>query len=507
MSAAAQRRGPFAHFARDFTASIVVFLVAMPLCMGIAIASGAPPEMGLVTGIIGGIVVGFLAGSPLQVSGPAAGLAVIVFEFVREHGLAALGPLLVLAGLLQLAAGALKLGGLFRAISPAVVHGMLAGIGALIVVGQFHTLFDAAPLSNGLENLAAMPARVLGLSPFDLRATELALGIGILTIATMLAWEKWRPAALKLVPGALLGVLAATLVAFGLGLEVARVAVPTSISAAFNLPGNGFLTPLMQPAVLLAAVAIAFIASAETLLSAAAVDRMHDGVRTDYNKELRAQGVGNMLCGVAGGLPMTGVIVRSSANVQAGAQTRLSAILHGAWILGFVALLPWLLREIPMAALGAVLVLTGWRLVSLDHVRHLLHAHGRLPALIWAVTFVLVVATDLLTGVLVGLALSLIELLPFWRNLKLRVGERHEDDVTHVTLKGSATFLSLTRLNSVLEALPDNRPVRIDLDGLHGMDHTTAQMLGEWLTRRKKRGSPVEVAGPEQLTRPLILAA
>lgn len=499
------RTGPFAHFASDFTASIVVFLVAMPLCMGIAIASGVPPEMGLVTGIIGGIVVGLFAGSPLQVSGPAAGLAVIVFEFVREHGLAALGPLLVLAGAIQLVAGMLKLGGLFRAISPAVVHGMLAGIGALIVVGQFHTLFDAKPLSSGLENLAAMPARVLGLS-LDVRATELALAIGVLTIAVMLAWEKWRPANLKLVPGALLGVMAGTLIAFALGLDVARVTVPESIAAAFKVPGDGFLSPLTQPAVLLAAVAIAFIASAETLLSAAAVDRMHDGVRTDYNKELRAQGVGNLLCGLAGGLPMTGVIVRSSANVQAGAKTRLSTVLHGVWILGFVALLPWLLREIPMAALGAVLVVTGWRLVSLDHVKHLLHVHGRLPALIWAVTFVLVVATDLLTGVLVGLALSLVELIPYWRTLKLRVGQQEEGEVTRVSLKGSATFLTLTRLTSVLEALPDSRPVKLDLDNLRGMDHTTAQMLNEWLARRRKHGALVEVAGPDQFTRSLMPA-
>lgn len=506
IAATKARTGPFAHFASDFTASIVVFLVAMPLCMGIAIASGVPAEMGLVTGIIGGIVVGLFAGSPLQVSGPAAGLAVIVFEFVREHGLAALGPLLLLAGVLQLVAGMLKLGGLFRAISPAVVHGMLAGIGALIVVGQFHTLFDAKPLSSGLENLAAMPARVLGLS-LDLRATELALAIGLLTIATMLAWEKWRPASLKLVPGALLGVVAATLAAYGLGLEVARVVVPASVSSAFTLPGDGFLAPLTQPAILLAAVAVAFIASAETLLSAAAVDRMHDGVRTDYNKELRAQGIGNLLCGVAGGLPMTGVIVRSSANVQAGAKTRLSTVLHGVWILGFIALLPWLLREIPMAALGAVLVVTGWRLVSLDHVKHLLHVHGRLPALIWAVTFVLVVATDLLTGVLVGLALSLIELIPYWRTLKLGVGQDQEGEVTRVSLKGSATFLTLTRLTSVLEALPENRAVKLDLGALRGMDHTTAQMLTEWLARRRSRGGAVEVAGPDQYTRSLLASA
>jgi MFS superfamily sulfate permease-like transporter len=157
-----------------------------------------------VTGIIGGLVVGALAGSPLQVSGPAAGLAVIVFEFVRDHGLSALGPMLMLAGAIQLVAGMARLGGLFRSISPAVVHGMLAGIGALIVLGQFHILFDAKPLSNGLANLAAMPGRVLGLSA-DMRSDELALALGLTTMAVMLAWEKWRPARLALVPGALLG--------------------------------------------------------------------------------------------------------------------------------------------------------------------------------------------------------------------------------------------------------------------------------------------------------------
>ncbi|MET0270336.1 MAG: SulP family inorganic anion transporter, partial [Sphingomonas sp.] len=336
---------PFARatIARDLTASIVVFLVAMPLCMGIAIASGVPPEKGLITGIIGGLVVGALAGSPLQVSGPAAGLAVIVFEIVRDQGLSALGPILVLAGIIQVAAGVFRLGGWFRAISPAVVHGMLAGIGVLIVVGQFHVLFDARPLANGLQNLAAMPARVFGLS-LDVQATELALLVGVTTIAAMLGWEKARPPSLRLVPGALVGVLAGTLLAWAFGLGVARVAVPGNIFAGIDLPGPDYLSRLLDPAILTTAIAIAFIASAETLLSAAAVDRMHDGVRTDYDKELRAQGIGNLLCGFAGALPMTGVIVRSSANVQAGAVTRASAMLHGARILGFIVLLPWLLR-------------------------------------------------------------------------------------------------------------------------------------------------------------------
>jgi len=504
MISALKKLGLPAFVLRDFTASIVVFLVAMPLCMGIAIASGVPPEKGLVTGIIGGLVVGALAGSPLQVSGPAAGLAVIVFEFVRDHGLSALGPMLMLAGAIQFVAGAARLGGLFRSISPAVVHGMLAGIGALIVLGQFHILFDAKPMSSGLANLAAMPGRVLGLSLTDGHSAELALMLGLVTMAVMLAWEQWRPAALALVPGALLGVGAATVLAAGFGLDVARIVVPPSLAAAFALPGQGFFAPLAHPAAITTAIAIAFIASAETLLSAAAVDRMHDGVRTDYNKELRAQGVGNLLCGAVGALPMTGVIVRSSANVQAGATTRLSAILHGVWILGFIALLPWLLREVPMSALGGVLVITGWRLISLRHVRHLFHTHGWMPAAIWAVTFTLVVAKDLLTGVIAGLVLALVELIPFGRAIRLRVEESQSDAGHQVNLQGSATFLNLAGLTNRLEALPADRDVHLDLNAVHGMDHTTAEMLSEWISRRRKRGSTVRLSGPDPILRPLV---
>jgi MFS superfamily sulfate permease-like transporter len=482
---------------RDFTASIVVFLVAMPLCMGIAIASGVPPEKGLITGIIGGIVVGMLAGSPLQVSGPAAGLAVIVFELIRDQGLSALGPILILAGLIQVVAGIFKLGGWFRAISPAVVHGMLAGIGVLIVVGQFHVLFDAKPLSSGLDNLAAMPGRLLGLDPANAQASELALVIALLTIGVMIAWEKFRPAALRLVPGALLGVIAGTLAAYLLGLDVTRVNVPQSIAAAVSLPDASVFAKWLDPSVLAAALAIAFIASAETLLSAAAVDKMHDGVRTDYNKELRAQGIGNLLCGAAGALPMTGVIVRSSANVQAGAVTRLSAILHGVWILGFVALLPWLLREIPMAALGAVLVVTGWKLVNVGHVRELFRHHGALPAVIWAATLVIVVAEDLLTGVLVGIALSLIEVIPHFKRLKLGVDHHEADEHAAISLSGTATFVQLPRLSDALDKAPADKPLTIDVRGLAAVDHSCAELFREWLARRRASGASVTLLGAD----------
>ena len=185
--------GMMARIARDVSSSFVVFLVAMPLCMGIAIGSGVSPERGLLSGIIGGIVVGTLSGSPLQVSGPAAGLVVMVFDIVQTRGVSALGPILLLAGAVQCAAAALRLGGWFRAISPAVVHAMLAGIGVLIVAGQLHVLLDGKPMASGLDNLMAAPAAFLGLLPFDGAGGEAALLVGIVSIAGMLAWERFRP--------------------------------------------------------------------------------------------------------------------------------------------------------------------------------------------------------------------------------------------------------------------------------------------------------------------------
>ncbi len=479
-------------FGRDFIASLVVFLVALPLCMGIAVASGMPPEAGLMTGIIGGIVVGLLAGSPLQVSGPAAGLAVLVFQIVQEQGVVALGLIVLLAGALQILAGVLRIGHWFRAISPAVVHGMLAGIGLLIVLSQLHVLIDRAPLPSGLANLAAIPGAFIDLSPTGAGSAEAAFALGGLTILAFLGWEKFRPQSLRLVPGALIGVSVATLAAWLLGPDVKRVVVPESLIDSINAPGWAELARLGEVQIIVSALIIAFVASAETLLSAAAVDRMHDGPRTKYNKELVAQGVGNMACGFVGGLPMTGVIVRSSANVQAGAMTRMSAVLHGGWLLAFVALLPWLLREMPTAALAGVLVVTGWRLVSLAHAKHLLHQYGALPAAVWAVTFVMVVVTDLLTGVLIGLALSMLELAPYFRKLKL--GLRHSDRGDHdeVEVSGAATCVNLPKLAKQLDEVPEGRDVRIRFKDVVCLDHTCAEMISEWVARRKRRGSKVE---------------
>ena len=251
---------------RELLASVVVFLVALPLCMGIAIASGMPPAKGLITGIIGGIVVGWLAGSPLQVSGPAAGLAVLVFELVRQHGVAMLGPILLLAGLLQLLAGRLRLGCWFRVTAPAVVYGMLAGIGVLIVLSQVHVMFDSAPQPSGLANLLGFPATVSQALPLESQGNgwkAAALGFG--TIAVMWSWERLRPQSLRFVPGALLGVALMTAISLWLALPVNRVQVPADLSQAIDWLRPADLLNLADPNLLVAAFALAFIASAETL--------------------------------------------------------------------------------------------------------------------------------------------------------------------------------------------------------------------------------------------------
>lgn len=470
-----------ATLSRDFMASIVVFLVALPLCMGVAIASGVPPALGLVTGIIGGIIVGALAGQPLQVSGPAAGLAVMVWQLVNDYGLKGLALAVLIAGLIQLAAGLAGLGRWFRAVAPAVIQGMLAGIGVLIFASQIHVMMDATPLGGGLENLLGIPrAFYEGVFPIDGNARHIAAVIGLITIGSIVLWNKHRPTRLKLLPGALIGVIIATTLATVMSLPIVYVQAPDSLAGALNWISADALSLLGEASFWGAAIGLAIIASAETLLCATAVDRIHDGPRTNYNKELWAQGVGNILCGVVGALPMTGVIVRSSANVEAGGQTRASAILHGLWILVLVALLPGLLALIPRSALAGILVYTGWKLLGLPALKKLAQ-NGRSEVVIWAATVITIVAVDLLTGVIVGFALSLGRLLLTFARLEVRVAPRegHYD----LYLEGAATFMSLPKLAESLEALPHDARVHVHLDGVAYIDHACIEIIEAWQER------------------------
>ena len=474
---------------RELLASVVVFLVALPLCMGIAIASGMPPAKGLITGIIGGLVVGWLAGSPLQVSGPAAGLAVLVFELVRQHGMLMLGPILLLAGFLQLVAGRLRLGCWFRVTAPAVVYGMLAGIGVLIVLSQIHVMLDGAPKPSGLDNLTGFPAAVAQAIP------SLGWQAGLLGLSTMLVmylWDKFRPQTLRFVPGALLGVGLTTGVSLVLALQVKRVEVPENLADAIDWLRPSDLLNLADPQLLIAAFAVAFIASAETLLSAAAVDRMHSGQRSDFDKELSAQGVGNMLCGLVGALPMTGVIVRSSANVQAGATTRLSAMFHGLWLLAFVLLLSSVLQSIPVASLAGVLVYTGIKLVDVKAFKAL-GRYGRMPMFTYAATALAIIFTDLLTGVLVGFGLTLVKLAFKASRLKVSLVDLPQDGEMELRLTGAATFLKVPALTQVLSTVPMGTTLHVPLSNLSYIDHSCLELLEEWGRANAAKGSKLVI--------------
>ncbi len=479
---------------RDLLASVVVFLVALPLCMGISVASGMPPTAGIITGIIGGIIVGFLAGSPLQVSGPAAGLSVLVLQLVQQHGVEMIGTIVLFAGLMQFIAGQLKLGQWFRAVSPAVIHGMLAGIGILILVAQFHVMLDGKPLGTGMQNLFGIPHAIMSAlaeGGHRLQAGE----IGILTIASIFAWSALAPKSLKVVPAPLVGVVVGMLAVALLGFkDINFVQVPPDfLTKAFdNLPSLAKLSRIVEPAILIGAISIAFIASAETLLCATAVDQMHSGPRTKYDKELWAQGVGNTICGLLGVLPMTGVIVRSGANVEAGAQTRASAIMHGFWLLLFAALLPATLKYVPLSALAGVLVFTGYKL-AYPKILPSLRKYGWAEVAIYVITIAMIVSTNLLEGVLIGLGLSLLKLLYAFSHLDVRKEETPDSKRVDLHLDGTATLIKLPKLAATLEGLQPGAEVHVHIADLDYIDHACLDLLTNWDKQHKGTGGSLTI--------------
>jgi MFS superfamily sulfate permease-like transporter len=599
----------------DLLPSIAVFLVALPLCMGIAIASGVPVAAGLITGIIGGLVAGTLAGAPLQVSGPAAGLTVIVYEVVQKYGIESLGAVVLIAGVAQILAGVFKLGQWFRAVSPAVIKGMLAGIGVLILVSQFHVMVDDKPKQNGIQNLITIPQAIAKGLPLpepstaeqrdrrtlylkevgalherqteildtvaatvpdsaaadfvvapttvagfvalqeqittDLRALSVRLAenhfaqtntgeaakaaevavahsetaleklraedvpawhtaqqeaanslqaltstlkshewaakIGMMTIAALLLWQGFAPKRLKSVPAPLIAIVLATTAAVAWSLPVLYVEVPDSLLSAVHVPSLTVVQDNPFLGLLGAGLVIALIASAETLLCATAVDQMHNGPRTQYDRELVAQGIGNSICGMLGALPMTGVIVRSAANVQAGGTTRASTIMHGLWLVVFVSVLGFVLRSIPVASLAAVLVYTGYKLINLKDVKNLLQ-YGWGEVVIYFATMIGIVTTDLLTGVLIGIGLSAAKLLYTFSQLETELSTEHNSNRALLALVGTATFIGLPKLAAALDKVPESAELHVDFEHLDYIDHACLDLLMNWAKQHEATG-------------------
>jgi carbonic anhydrase len=459
----------------DLPASFVVFLVAVPLSLGIAAASGAPLIAGLIAAVVGGILGGLVSGAPLQVAGPAAGLTVIVAGLVAQFGWAATAAITVGAGLIQILLGLSRVGRLALSLSPAVVHGMLAGIGVTIAVGQLHVMLGGSNQGSVLDNVIELPAQIIGLHPG-------ALLVGALTIAVMVLWPKLPK--VNVVPAPLVAVGVGTAVAAGFSLDLARVSLPSDIINEVVLPQLPSGTAL---AIIGGVLTVALVASVESLLSAVAVDKLHDGPRANLDKELIAQGVANTVSGALGGLPVTGVIVRSSTNVAAGAKSRWSTVMHGVWMLLAVLLLANVLRQIPMAALAAVLVVIGVRLVSVAHMKQLWR-HREM--VVYAATLVGVISFGLVEGVLVGLAVALIR--AFYRLTHSTVDVQHEDGRWYVSVRGSLVFLGAGRLVRELRAIPLRESVVLELH-VDFMDHGVFEAINDWRIGYERTGGRVRV--------------
>jgi MFS superfamily sulfate permease-like transporter len=412
---------------------------------------------------------------------------------VQQFGADAIGVIILFAGLIQLAAGTLKLGQWFRAVSPAVIHGMLAGIGILIFAAQFHVMLDGKPIGTGIQNLLGIPGAIMG--AIKAGDSHLSAGeIGVLTIASIFAWASLAPKSLKVIPAPLVGVLVGMAAAAIFQLDqIKYVTVPNNIWSTVIFPTPERLTAFFSDYhMMIGAVAIAFIASAETLLCATAVDQMHSGPRTKYDRELTAQGIGNTICGALGVLPMTGVIVRSGANVEAGAKTRASAILHGIWLLLFASIVPWTLSYIPLSALAAVLVFTGYKL-AYPKILPTLFKYGNAKVFIYAATIAMIVGTDLLKGVLTGVVLSLARVFYALSRLDISSEQVPGTDRVDLYLNGTATVVGLPKLAQALEALPTKSQVFVHTKDLDYIDHACLDLMTNWEKQHKATGGTLTI--------------
>ena len=501
----------FSNLSGDLAAGLVVFFVALPLCLGIALASGAPLFSGLIAGIIGGVAVGLLSKSHLSVSGPAAGLTAIVLGAVTELGAFELFLCAVLiAGVVQLALGFLKAGTIANYLPSNVIEGMLAGIGVIIILKQLpHAVGfdrDAAGNFSFLDTSGGSTFAALA-QAFDF-VTPGAIAVAAVSILIMKVWEK-VPALkrLKILPGPLVAVVCGILLneafaAAGSGLTITRehlVNLPAGglgeFFAQFRLPDPAGFS---NPKVWTYGMTIAVVASIETLLCIEAVDTLDPHKRyTPPNHELKAQGVGNILNGLVGGLPITSVIVRSSANLNAGAQTKLSCVAHGGLLLVCAAAIPALLNKIPLAVLAAILILTGYKLANPALVRRW-WGHGRYQFVPFAVTVVGVVLTDLLVGVMLGLAVSVAFILRenqrsayFFRREKYQEG-----DIIHIHLAQEVTFLNKAAIKLTLEHLPPRSYVIIDAAETVYVDHDVMELIREFSgVKAPERGIRLELVG------------
>jgi MFS superfamily sulfate permease-like transporter len=492
----------FANLNSDFASGLVVFLVALPLCLGIALASGAPLFSGIISGVIGGIVVGFLSKSHVSVSGPAAGLTAIVLTAITTLGDFRLFLLAVfIAGILQILLGFIKAGSISSYFPNNVIEGMLAGIGVIIFLKQIpHAVGydkdyegDMSFLQSDGENTFSELFSVLS------NIQTGAVIITLVSLAIIISWNKISFLKnLKLVPAALVAVIAGVainqlFISTGSHFAIAQEHLVTlPVPKSLEEFGNIFVLPdfsgLLNKEVWIVGITITIVASIETLLCIEAADNMDKHKRyTDTNVELKAQGIGNMLSALLGGLPMTSVVVRSTANVTAGAETKMSAIIHGVLLLLSAISIPTILNKIPLATLAAILLLIGYKLASPKKVKEFFE-RGLYQFIPFMATLLGVVFTDLLKGVALGLIISVIFILKgnMQRAYKFKKETLHDGDIIHIDLAQEVSFLNKAAIKSTLSSIPEKTEVIINASDTVYIAHDVIDLINDFKNIRAK---------------------
>ncbi len=476
---------------KDVTSGIVVFLVALPLCLGIALASGAELISGIISGIIGGVIIGFLSGSHTSVSGPAAGLTAIVATQIGQLGSYEAFLLAVcVGGVIQIAMGLAKFGFIAAFFPSSVIKGLLAAIGIIILIKQIpYVLGLTWATTEGFGHFQIFRDLVNQLSG-DFTASALMIGVG--SVAVLELWSRYKPLKNSIVPAPLVVVLASVAAAIffkrlGGGWEIpAHQLVDVPVANNLSELGNWFRWPdysqILNPAIYIAGFTIAVVASLETLLNLEAVDNLDPKQRSSpASRELFAQGVGNLTAGLIGGLPVTSVIVRGSVNINAGAQTKRSAIIHGVLLAAMVALLPAYLNLIPLSCLAAILVVTGLKLASPKLFKQL-WSEGRYQFGPFIITVIAIVVTDLLIGILIGLATSLAFILysNYQRPIRTIIENHLGGKVHHIELANQVSFLNRAALDKAFRAVPRDGHLLIDASNTAYLDPDILELIREF---------------------------
>jgi MFS superfamily sulfate permease-like transporter len=490
----------FANLKSDFSSGLVVFLVALPLCLGIAMASGAPLFSGIISGIIGGIVVGYLSQSHISVSGPAAGLTAIILTAITDLGaFDVFLSAVFIAGLIQLGLGFIKAGSISNYFPTNVIEGMLAGIGIIIILKQLPHAFGYDADFEGDQSFFQIDGDNTFSSLFQV-LNHFQFGAIIITIVSLVILISWEKVSFfkkfKLVPGALIAVISGIIlnelfVISGSSLVITsehlvKLPVPTSIDEFKAIIVTPNFSGLANPHVWTVGITIAIVASIETLLCIEASDRLDVHKRyTNTNVELKAQGIGNVISSLLGGLPMTSVVVRSSANSNAGAKSKMSSIIHGILLLLSVLIIPVILNKIPLATLATILILVGYKLAKPSTIKHFWEK-GKYQFVPFIATMVAVVATDLLKGVMLGIVISIVFVLK--GNLKRAYTFKKEEyvdgDIIHIDLAQEVSFLNKAAIKSTLKSIPENSKVVINAQDTVYIAHDILDLIREFKSTR-----------------------